>query len=688
MEDAPLQLYMSALVFSPSNSLVRELFENEASHWVQKLPITEADWDACEQTLENNPAWAASVAFSADGQRLRAGLKDGTVQVWDVVTGACIQTLDHQHSEWFFSVAFSADGRRMASGSEDGVVSLWDTADGACRLTLQGHNDKVISLVFSADGQQFASASRNGDVKVWNAVTGVCVHTHHSAKRRPTIDIFFGDVPRFALTSGTNDELITIWDASTGTCTQTLRGHTEHVASVAFSADGVQLASATRNAIKIWNVATGVCSQTLDGVIGNPGLLTFSADGWRIAAGLQDGIIQLWDKSMSTCIQTLNGHFSSIQAMSFSKDGQRLASGSSDGSIRVWDVATTVAKIQTSPLAHRGPVSLVTFQEEGRLLVTSSDADETVKIWNVAACACIQTLDGDDGHQTRIGFSADDRHVAFVTVGDGYLKCKVWDVATGASIQTLKVPVIMDPDDQYPISGVIFSEDSRRLAITSRCVVGTTMTIWEVATGICLQTLKSRDSHYLLAFSPGGERLTSTAGPGELMVWDIATGACIQTLEIKGEKPCSVAFTADCGWLALLSYDATIKIYEVLKGTCVQTLILRDDFDHISFDGTFVGAVASTTFARLSTNVGALALHKSWMSHSSSETQEGLSWRVPWIMKDSKRWLWLPKQYRYSLMDVSGSTLALGDPLGRLIILEFNDDESGQPGAGVKFLDG
>lgn len=85
---------MSALVFSPKRSLVKEFFKKEEPDWIVLKPRTEADWDACLQTLEGHENQVASVVFSADGQRLASGSYDKTIKIWDAGSGACLQTLE------------------------------------------------------------------------------------------------------------------------------------------------------------------------------------------------------------------------------------------------------------------------------------------------------------------------------------------------------------------------------------------------------------------------------------------------------------------------------------------------------------------------------------------------------------------------------------------------------------------
>ena len=54
--------------------------------------------------------------------------------------------------------------------------------------------------------------------------------------------------------SGSGDNMVKIWDASTGKCLQTLTGHTDYVWSVAYSPDGQHIVSGSQDEfIKIWD---------------------------------------------------------------------------------------------------------------------------------------------------------------------------------------------------------------------------------------------------------------------------------------------------------------------------------------------------------------------------------------------------------------------------------------------------
>jgi len=128
---------------------------------------------------------ATSLAFSPSGEALVTGSQQGAIHLWNMATGALLQTLTG-HLDQVNRVAFSPGGQLLASASNDCTAGLWRVSDGAriytatAQLSEAGETDYVSDIAFSSDNQQLVAATYWGHVLVWQKNTGQLVARHYA----------------------------------------------------------------------------------------------------------------------------------------------------------------------------------------------------------------------------------------------------------------------------------------------------------------------------------------------------------------------------------------------------------------------------------------------------------------------------------------------------------------------------
>src|SRR5262249_51830973 len=108
--------------------------------------------DGRNRILGGHGKGVTALAFLPTGDKILASAGiDGTVKLWDIVTGRCLATLSDLSGP-IFALAAAPDGKTLASGGLDGAVTIWDIASRKGRR-LPGHSDKISSVCFSPNGR-------------------------------------------------------------------------------------------------------------------------------------------------------------------------------------------------------------------------------------------------------------------------------------------------------------------------------------------------------------------------------------------------------------------------------------------------------------------------------------------------------------------------------------------------------
>jgi WD40 repeat protein/serine/threonine protein kinase len=257
-------------------------------------------WNLADSTLratcQGHSGEVFALAFSPDGKLLASDSQsDGTVRLWDAVTGMALGPLRGPKLPYSWGVAFSPDNRLLASSSHDGTLQIWDVAAGRIQRMLRGHTAAASRVAFSPDGKLLASG-------------------------------------------GDRDQRALLWDVATGWQRGDLRNEepNNRVIDVAFSPDGRSLAITSDLRTKIWDLATRQARLSLPGHV-----VAFRPDGELLALGCADGIVRLAAVGSEPPRGKTFGLFpnGTIHKVAFTPEGRYLATANPDGTVYVLRLA-------------------------------------------------------------------------------------------------------------------------------------------------------------------------------------------------------------------------------------------------------------------------------------------------------------------------------------------------------------
>ncbi len=542
-----------------------------------------------------------SLSFSPDGKYIAAGNIDGTVRIWDAMTGAYEKALILERQGWATSIAFSPDGKTLAVGHNDvigfapvvgqykpedrveALVNLWDVERVGKFKSLKGHRRAIQKVAFSADKKYLVSSSSDL-AALWDITTWTCLKKFENDVKRT----MFLYAERHVDLSPAGDKLV---EASSMSMTLTTfntynianwallnsftdnvsKGENNLIKDIAYSPDGMMVASLqegtelTGNFVKLWDAATGAMLKVFEGPFSEK--IAFTSDGSKLLT-IQDKSIKFWDMRnirTPTLKRFYKNKFDKIEALNFSPDGSMIVSTERLG-IKLWDAKTGTL---LRAISTYRPYTMLFNQDATKLFSVQLEyftkKPEKVSIIDLR----------EKGDPKIIQISRKDAGFPKTAKAIHYEQMLWGGINPNSELAKLM------SDIYYDAKFVAISHNAEQLAILSDYEI----TILDVATAKTLKELKSvdgREKVAWLAFSPNSKQF-ATGGycepkriwdlknswddkdeGGFIRIWDIASGNSERSIKIKEKvKKISFAITPDKEQVVLyLTEDNQLKYYD------------------------------------------------------------------------------------------------------------------------------
>lgn len=284
-----------------------------------------------------------ALAYTADGRSLLAASSGGALQLRAAATGEEEQRFKPVGAR-LTHLAVAANGKAAGVCGENTVV-VWDLGTRKEVHRLRGPQRQVSGVAFAPDGRTLASVG-NRRIVLWDVATGKEVR--RLADGEAGAPVVFAPDGRGVFAAAAHGT-VALWDRDTGTKVRTFRElyrgeFTPSITSIALSPDGRMLALTwvghfEGGAIDVYEVASGQPLASFGGHRSFIWSLAFSPDGVALASGGNDGVVLVREVLTGTERHRFIGQRGQIFEIAYAPDGRTLASRGSGGTALIWDVS-------------------------------------------------------------------------------------------------------------------------------------------------------------------------------------------------------------------------------------------------------------------------------------------------------------------------------------------------------------
>lgn len=232
-----------------------------------------------------------------------------------------------------------------------------------------------VTAVAISPGNDLMATSGYHEVLLWSYPEGqLCRRIGNVAQRVHSV-AFHPDGQRLAVASGTPGRLgeLKLFDVQTGELLEDLWVSHDSVLCLAFSPDGQYLACGdTTGSIVAFSLDGGAKQKWLaqdhsDWV----NSLAWSSDGTQLVSSSRDRTCKVLDARTGSLLLTFSGHQQNVTSALFDHDGQHVISAGQEPSLRIWRTDDGVQAYEWKELS--GEITCLVLMDRSSLLVCSSD---------------------------------------------------------------------------------------------------------------------------------------------------------------------------------------------------------------------------------------------------------------------------------------------------------------------------